>query len=528
VGRLSSSALSTTISCLALKLHPDAAPPFALRSGLEWLAATQHEDGGWGDGVVDPSNMNSTTLGASVLRYCAASDYPEQIRKAQRWIEHSGGFAVMNDPRRASLSGPCRSLYALAGFVDWEKIRKLPTEVVLLPRRLRSTVSTTFPSFLSLSLMHERFSPAQGWRGPLRRKAVKEALDWLRRAQGPDGSYELSACVTSFVVVGLTFAKVGAEDIIRRALPFIRESQRPDGSWPVDRDLENFDSAQAVFSHHEADRPISKSQRVRDWFVGNQFRTTCFATSAPPGGWSWALPSGWPDTDDTAYALRALRILGLPPEHETIRLGIRWLHMMQNRDGSWPTFVRGSKMPFDRDCPYITAHVLSALATMGSAERLGDPVRRALSYLRRHQRPDGSLGSLWFCEHTCGTAAVVEAFADLGLEGDLVSHRAARWLVDHQNDDGGWGDGCGAASTAEETAWASGALLRLGSDGHYAEAIECGIQWLVDHQREDGGWDEAVIGLYYASLHYSNTFYALNYPLIALSRYLKREASHDG
>jgi hypothetical protein len=36
-------------------------------------------------------------------------------------------------------------------------------------------------------------------------------------------------------------------------------------------------------------------------------------------------------------------------------------------------------------------------------------------------------------------------------------------LRTHQNSDGGWGDGRGASSTAEETAWAAAALLRLGS-----------------------------------------------------------------
>lgn len=518
VGELSSSALSTTVSCLVFELYPDARAPSALGRGLDWLTATQHEDGGWGDGVVDPSNMNCTALGASVLEYCAASNYPNEIDKAQQWIERSGGFATMNDPLRVSLSGPCRTLYALAGFVDWRKIRKLPTELVLLPPRIRKQVSTTFPSFLSLSLMHERFSPAPGWRRPLRRRAVRQALDWLRRAQGPDGSYELSACVTSFVVVGLTFAEVDAEDIIRRALPFIRESQRPDGSWPVDRDLENFDSTHAIFVHQEAGRPIPQSGRIREWFLDNQFRAACFATFAPPGGWSWALPSGWPDTDDTAYTLRALRMLGLPRDHEAIRAGVCWLYTMQNRDGSWPTFVRGSRMPFDRDCPYITAHVLSAFAEIGGEEKQSDAVRRALTYLRRHQRPDGSFGSLWFRMHTSGTAAVIEALADLDLHEDPMVQLASRWLVEHQNEDGGWGDGHGAASTAEETAWASAALMRLESKS-YSDAIDNGIWWLVEHQREDGGWDPAVIGLYYASLSYSNTFYALSYPLIALSRY---------
>jgi squalene-hopene/tetraprenyl-beta-curcumene cyclase len=464
VGEMSSSALATAISCLALRLQPEAAmlEP-SIRSGLDWLAETQQADGGWGDGVIDASNMNATSLTASVLQYCDPGAYSDAIWDALQWVERAGGFRALNDPRAVSLSGPCRSVYALAGFVDWSRVRKLPTEMILLPRRIRRTVSTTFPAFLSLSLMHEHFSPVPPWRRPLRRRAAREALAWLRQAQGPNGSYEESAFLTSLIVVALTVADVGADDIIQQALPFVRSSQRADGSWPIDRDLENFDTAQAVFAHHEANRPIPGSEQVREWFLKNQFRTPFFATSAPPGGWAWARPAGWPDVDDTSYALRALRILGVPPEHGSIRLGVRWLYEMQNRDGSWPTFVRGSKMPFDHDCPYITAHVLSTLATMGPEERQGKPVREALSYLRRHQNRDGSFDSLWFRMHTCGTAAVIEALADLQLEDTPMTHRASEWLRTHQNSDGGWGDGRGASSTAEETAWAAAALLRLGS-----------------------------------------------------------------
>jgi squalene-hopene/tetraprenyl-beta-curcumene cyclase len=443
VGELSSSAQATAMSCLALHLRSDAALEPAVRAGLEWLVQTQHADGGWGDAVIDPSNMNATSIAASVLQYCAARTYPDEIRKALRWVEEAGGFPVLNDPRAMSMSGPARSLYALAGFVDWRKVRKLPTEVVLLPPSIRRTVSITFSSILSFSIMQEHFAPVPPWRRPLRRRAVKEAVAWLRRAQGADGSYGESALLASITVAALSVSSVDGEDIVRRALPFIRAGQRPDGSWPIDRDLENFDTAQAVFAHQEAGRPVPESERVRTWFLEHQFTEPCFHTASPPGGWAWAGPAGWPDVDDTAYTLRALRTLGVPPEHEAIGAGLRWLYGMQNRDGSWPTFVRGSKVPFDRGCPYITAHVLSALAAVGPQESRGEPARRALSYLRGHQHADGSFDSLWFRTYTRGTAAVIEGLADLGVVDDATVHRAAAWLGGHQNPDGGWGDGRG-------------------------------------------------------------------------------------
>ena len=54
---------------------------------------------------------------------------------------------------------------------------------------------------------------------------------------------------------------------------------------------------------------------------------------------AWAMPAGWPDSDDTAYTILALRALGLPASAPAMRRGARWLEGMQNTDGSWPTFV---------------------------------------------------------------------------------------------------------------------------------------------------------------------------------------------
>ena len=75
-------------------------------------------------------------------------------------------------------------MYALAGFYDWESIRKLPTEVILLPGRVRRSLSITFSSILSLAVLHDHFAPVSRWRRPLRRRAVGEAVEWLRRAPG--------------------------------------------------------------------------------------------------------------------------------------------------------------------------------------------------------------------------------------------------------------------------------------------------------------------------------------------------------
>jgi squalene-hopene/tetraprenyl-beta-curcumene cyclase len=62
-------------------------------------------------------------------------------------------------------------------------------------------------------------------------------------------------------------------------------------------------------------------------------------------------------------------------------------------------------------------------------------------------------------------------------------------------------------------------------DGGGAEAvIRRAVDWLVAHQREDGDWDEALFtgtgfpGDFYIRYHQ----YRLNFPIMALGRYLRR------
>ena len=80
--------------------------------------------------------------------------------------------------------------------------------------------------------------------------------------------------------------------------------------------------------------------------------------------------------------------------------------------------------------------------------------------------------------------------------------RAARWLIEKQNEDGGWGETCETyedpsqagrgPSTASQAAWALLALLATEPAGYVlqARAVERGISYLVERQEEYGQWDE--------------------------------------
>jgi hypothetical protein len=95
------------------------------------------------------------------------------------------------------------------------------------------------------------------------------------------------------------------------------------------------------------------------------------------GGWSW-LRGGAPDSNDTAAAIQALRASGV--RGEPIRRAVAFLRRHQNRDGGFElTLDRGSDAP-------STAWAIQALLAAGI-----DPGAAAFTYLRRLQRADGSV-----------------------------------------------------------------------------------------------------------------------------------------
>jgi prenyltransferase beta subunit len=95
------------------------------------------------------------------------------------------------------------------------------------------------------------------------------------------------------------------------------------------------------------------------------------------GGWSW-LRGGAPDSNDTAAAIQALRAAGV--RGRPIRRAVAFLRRHQNRDGGFElTLDRGSDAP-------STAWAIQALLAAGV-----EPDAAAFAYLRRLQRPDGSV-----------------------------------------------------------------------------------------------------------------------------------------
>jgi squalene-hopene/tetraprenyl-beta-curcumene cyclase len=264
-----------------------------------------------------------------------------------------------------------------------------------------------------------------------------------------------------------------------------------------------------------------------------------------PGGWAFEFDNdNYPDTDDTAEVVLALRRVALPAGEAkpAIERGLRWLAGMQSKDGGWGAFDADNtralvnKLPFcdfgaviDPPSADVTAHIVEAFAAEGQA---GHPaVRRGVVWLLRAQEPDGSWFGRWGANYLYGTGAAVPALIAAGVRPSKPAiRRAVAWLEAHQNPDGGWGEDLRSyddaslagrgTSTASQTAWALLALLAAGE--HDSAATERGIGWLARTQRADGSWDEPQYtgtgfpGDFYINYH----LYRLAFPLSALGRYV--------
>jgi squalene-hopene/tetraprenyl-beta-curcumene cyclase len=227
---------------------------------------------------------------------------------------------------------------------------------------------------------------------------------------------------------------------------------------------------------------------------------------------------------------------------------------MQSSDGGWAAYdkdnnklflnellVADHKALLDPSTADLTGRMIEMLGHLGWTST-APAAQRAIAFLKREQEPQGCWFGRWGVNYIYGTWAVLAGLQAIGEPMDQpYIRRAARWLIDHQNPDGGWGESCHSyedpqtagqgPSTASQTAWALLGLLHAGCVQH--PAVRSGIDYLLRTQCADGGWEEQEFTgtgfprVFYLRYH----LYRLYFPLWALSLYrtlLQKAASgHD-
>jgi squalene-hopene/tetraprenyl-beta-curcumene cyclase len=559
----------------------------AVERAANWIRSQQRDDGTWGNFHEAPPNLSTTIEAYAALRLAGDPLDAPHMAAARDYVLAAGGVenARVFTHIWLALFGlwPWEDVPALPpeliflppwfplniyDFACWARqtiaaltivraerpVRPLPFDLDELrtgrpvkprPRTIRGRLLLWLDAAARL---YER-QPLK----PLRRLAMKRVERWVLERQEDDGSWGgiQPPWVYSLMALSVRGHDVG-DPAMEKGLEGIEAFLIEEGDV---RRLEAcqspvWDTALAIIALRDAGVPADDPALVKaaDWLLGEEVRIRGdWAVRRPglaPGGWAFEFDNDhYPDIDDTAEVVMALRRVSHPQPDRVdaaIRRGIAWTLGMQSRNGGWGAFDADNVRETCRDIPFcdfgeviddpsadVSAHVLEMLG----GEGLGDApeARSGVSYLLAEQDGRGSWFGRWGTNHVYGTGAAIPGLVDCGVAPtDPRLRRAAEWLEEIQNRDGGWGEdgrsyedpawiGRGP-STASQTAWA---LIALHALGDRTPAVERGLAWLVSNQREDGTWDEPEYtgtgfpGHFYINYH----LYRLSFPVMALGRW---------
>jgi squalene-hopene/tetraprenyl-beta-curcumene cyclase len=557
-----------------------------------WIRSQQRVDGSWATFHNGPGDLSTTVEAWLALRLAGDPPGAPHMSRAADFVVASGGLAGSRVFTRIWL--------ALFGLWPWDRLPELPPEMIFLPSWFPLNVydwacwarQTVVPLTIVGTLRPVRPLPfgvdelhgaGPGARRPrpwtwagafrildrllhlysrrpvrsLRRLAMRRAAEWILARQEADGSWggiqpPWVYSLLALHLLGYPLDHPAVRAGIAGLSGFLVREQTPEG-WV--RRLEAcqspvWDTGLALTALLDAgvaadDEAVLRATR---WLLGEEIRVPGdWAVRRPrlaPGGWAFEFANdGYPDTDDTAEVVLALRRTAYPDQpalRATIDRGVSWVTGMQSRDGGWGAFdadntrTLPTRLPFcdfgaviDPPSADVTAHIVEMLAAEGMSD--AQPCRRGVRWLLARQEADGSWFGRWGANHVYGTGAVVPALVAAG-DRSPAAQRGLRWLESHQNPDGGWGedlrsyadpDWIGRGdSTASQTAWA---LLALLAAGERSATVERGVRWLVDHQEPDGSWDEPQFtgtgfpGDFYINYH----LYRIVFPISAIGRYLR-------
>jgi len=388
----------------------------------------------------------------------------------------------------------------------------------------------------------------------IRRRAIASALAFITpRLNGEDGLGAIFPAMANAVMAldALGYAPdhpdlATAKAALRKLLVVGEEEAY---CQPCDSPI--WDTALAVHALFESrgDEAGAAIARANTWLVGRQVLEVVGDWSARrpklrPGGWAFQYWNDYyPDVDDTGVVAMALDREDPARHRVSLDRAAEWIVGMQSRNGGWGAFDADNTHYYLNNIPFadhgalldpptedVTARCVGYLLQAGYS-KVHPAVANGLEYLRHAQQPDGSWFGRWGTNYIYGTWSVLNAFAPTGEnpKNSETIRRAVDYLLDFQQQDGGWGEDGGTyweerrglckESTASQTAWALLGLMAAGEARN--PAVARGVRFLIERQNAEGLWNEE----WYTAVGFPRVFY-LRYhgyraffPLMALARY---------
>ncbi len=570
------------------------------RRCVKHILKRQLPDGGWNIYYGGPSEINACVKAYFALKLAGHKPDAPFMQEARANILRLGGIPRMNTYSKLYL--------ALLGQFPWKYLPVIPPEMVLLPNwcffNIYRMSSWSRAMLIPLAIInhykptrelpndkqlhelypvgteHNDFTLPRDqrmltWRNfflradralkllepmhsrALRQRSLEEAERWMveRIGEGSDGLAAVFPAMLNSIIAlrALDYPKDH---------PLYQKALKDFAGLFVD-DPEDFriqpclspvwDTAINIIALAESGFPAQDPalQQAARWLLDKEVRVRCDWTAnnshAEASGWAFEYNNVfYPDTDDTAMVLMALRLVRPNEQAElasVFRRALDWQLSFQCDDGGWAAFDKNvtrrwlEDMPFadhnailDPTCSDLTARTLELLGYIGynPGRTL---VRKAIRYLRETQEDDGSWYGRWGVNYIYGTWQVLRGLCAIGedMTADWVL-RGRDWLESCQNDDGGWGETCASyenpdlkgkgASTASQTAWALMGICACGDLDR--PSVQRGLRYLLSTQREDGAWDEPEItGTGFPRVFYLKyDMYRQNFPLLALATYV--------
>ena len=536
---------------------------------VRYLKSKQLEDGSWAIYYGAPGDLSTTVECYFALKLCGEDPEADYMARARQFVLERGGV-----PRTRMFT---RIWLALFGQWEWHGTPNLPIEMVLLPNWAPLSIyrfaswarGCIVPLSIVLSRRPIRHVPAEhaidelfpdgragtdysvpsppGFTLPrlvhlveralgkvygrlgfnrLRRLSERKAIKWILDHQENDGSWGGIQPPWVYSLIALSICGFDNEHpVMSRGFKGLDgfSIEKPAG-WTIQGCISPvWDTCLIIQGLAEsgvqpADPMLESATR---WLVDKQILVggdwQVQAPQVQPGGWAFEFHNNcYPDIDDTAEVVLALRLGELPGAEDRLRQdaisrAAEWVRGMQNKDGGWASFDKNNNHGYvtaltfsdfgevlDPSSADVTAHVLEMYGRLGyQADQFF--LQQAYRYLRSEQEDDGSWFGRWGVNYVYGLGAVLPALEASGEDmHQPYIQRAVQWLLDHQNSDGGWGESCASyidpaqrgkgPSTASQTAWAIMSLVAAGYDDH--QATHRGVKYLLDTQLEEGNWDE--------------------------------------